>query len=231
MPNDKSVKKRECWVTRLKNRITRSKPLGSGEPNRHGLPKLPVGQRVSSDWPVLDLGHHPEISQDEWRLDIDGLVCQPMSLSWEDFMALDQVEEVSDFHCVTSWSHMDNRWQGVRFRSLAELVCPKAKAAFVFVEGYDRQPGSEIPYTTCLPLESALEEDVLLVHSWNDAPLTREHGGPCRMVTPRLYAWKGAKWIRRISFLSEDKPGFWEERGYSKAADPWLNDRFRLHIM
>ena len=111
-------------------------------------------------------------------------------------------------------------------RDLAELVVPTERAAFVLFTGYDVQPGTDIPYTTNLPLARATEDDVLLVHTWEGRPLPREHGGPCRMITPKLYAWKGTKWIRKIEFLAEDRKGFWEVRGYSNTAEPWFNDRY-----
>jgi len=206
--------------------IARATPQGSGPPNRHGRPRLPVGQHEVRNWPVLDLGDVPSISTAEWRLEVGGHVENAVTLTWEAFLELPQVEDVSDFHCVTTWSRFDNRWKGVRFRTLAELVVPKPEASHVFCTGYDRAPGTSIPYTTNLPLARAIEDDVLLVHTWEDRPLPREHGGPCRMITPRLYAWKGAKWIRRIEFLGTDRRGFWEERGYSNTAEPWVNDRY-----
>ena len=155
-----------------------------------------------------------------------GLVENPVTLTWADFLALPQAEDVSDFHCVTTWSRFDNRWGGVRFRTIAELAVPKPEAAFVLCTGYDVAPGTRIPYTTNLPLARAVEDDVLLVHTWEGQPLPREHGGPCRMITPKLYAWKGTKWIRRIEFLDHNQRGFWEERGYSDTAEPWANDRY-----
>ena len=206
--------------------IARATPQGSGPPNRHGRPRLPVGQHEVRNWPVLDLGDVPSISTAEWRLEVGGHVENAVTLTWEAFLELPQVEDVSDFHCVTTWSRFDNRWKGVRFRTLAELVVPKPEASHVFCTGYDRAPGTSIPYTTNLPLARAIEDDVLLVHTWEDRPLPREHGGPCRMITPRLYAWKGAKWIRQIEFLDTDRRGFWEERGYSNTAEPWVNDRY-----
>jgi len=201
-------------------------PRGSGPPNRHGMPQVPVGQRVVSNWPVLDLGDLPDIDLADWRLEVTGLVANPVELDWDAFLALPQFEDTSDFHCVTTWSRLDNHWKGVRFRDLAELVVPDEAAHFVATTAYDHVPGTDIPYTTNLPLARALDPDVLLVHTWEGAPLPREHGGPCRMITPRLYAWKGAKWIRRIEFTAEDQRGFWELRGYSNSAEPWLNDRY-----
>lgn len=199
---------------------------GSGPTNRHGMPAVPVGQHTVPNWPVLDLGDQPAIPLDAWRLELGGLVEHPVSLTWSDFMALEQVEDVSDFHCVTTWSRLNNRWRGVRFRTLAELAVPKEKARFIIATGYDKAPGSDEPYTTNLPLARAMEDDVLLVHEWEGKPLPREHGGPCRMITPKLYAWKGAKWIHRIDFMEDDWKGYWEMRGYSNTAEPWYNDRY-----
>jgi len=201
-------------------------PEGSGPPNRHGMPRLPVGQHVVKNWPVLDLGEQPDVTLEKWKLEIGGLVEQPTTLTWNDFLALPQVDDVSDFHCVTTWSRYDNHWRGVRFKTIAELVVPADAVTSVLCTGYDFMPGSYIPYTTNLPLARAIENDVLLVHTWEGKPLPREHGGPVRMITPKLYAWKGAKWIRKIEFLAEDRKGFWEVRGYSNSAEPWFNDRY-----
>jgi DMSO/TMAO reductase YedYZ molybdopterin-dependent catalytic subunit len=201
-------------------------PQGRGPANRHGMPKLPVGQHEVKNWPVLDLGDQPDISLDTWKLEIGGLVENPMTLTWDQFTALPQVDDVSDFHCVTTWSRYDNRWRGVRFSTIAELVVPQERARHVLCTGADFMPGTRIPYTTNLPLARAIEDDVLLVHTWEGELLPREHGGPCRMITPKLYAWKGAKWIRRIDLLAEDRKGFWEIRGYSNSAEPWFNDRY-----
>lgn len=201
-------------------------PVGTGPTNRHGMPKLPVGQREVKNWPVLDLGDVPAIDRADWRLIVDGLVERPLSLTWDDFMALPQADDTSDFHCVTTWSRMDNRWRGVRFSTLCDHAGALPEARFVFVTAYDHAPGTRIPYTTNLSLEDALAPDVLIVHTWEGKPLPIEHGGPARMITPRLYAWKGAKWIRRVTLLAEDAPGFWEQRGYSSTAYPWFDDRF-----
>jgi DMSO/TMAO reductase YedYZ molybdopterin-dependent catalytic subunit len=201
-------------------------PEGSGPVNRHGMPTLPVGQHEVKNWPVLDLGETPVVTLAEWKLEVGGLVANPFTLRWDQFLALPQVDDVSDFHCVTTWSRFNNHWRGVRFKTIAELAVPDEEAQFVECTGYDFAPGTYIPYTTNLPLARALEEDVLLVHTWEGHPLPTEHGGPCRMITPKLYAWKGAKWIRKIEFLAEDRRGFWEVRGYSNSAEPWFDDRY-----
>jgi len=201
-------------------------PEGSGPPNRHGMPKLPVGQHEVKNWPVLDLGEQPDVPLASWKLEVGGLVENPFTLNWEQFLALPQVDDVSDFHCVTTWSRYDNHWRGVRFKTIAELAVPSDAARFVLATGYDFMPGSYIPYTVNVPLARAIDDDVLLVHTWEGKPLPREHGGPVRMITPKLYAWKGAKWIRKIEFLAEDQKGFWEKRGYSNSAEPWFDDRY-----
>ena len=199
--------------------VSDSRPMGSGEINRHGMPQLPVGQTKTVKWPVLDLGFKPDIRHDQWKLTIDGEVEHPVTLNWRDFMNLPQSEDVSDFHCVTTWSRMDVPWAGVKLADLAALVVPKSTATHILCHGYDK-------YTTNLSLEEALKDDVLLVHTADNKPLERDHGGPVRMITPQLYAWKGSKWINRIQFLSHNKLGFWEVRGYSNTAYPWRNDRY-----
>jgi len=199
--------------------VSDPKPMGTGEINRHGMPQLPVGQIKTVKWPVLDLGFKPDVSTLQWKLIIDGEVENPVELSWKDFMNLPQTEDVSDFHCVTTWSRMDVPWAGVRFADLAALVIPKPTATHVLCHAYDK-------YTTNLSLEEALKDDVLLVHTADKKPLERDHGGPVRMITPQLYAWKGSKWIKRIEFLPQNKLGFWELRGYSNTAYPWRNDRY-----
>ena len=199
--------------------VSDTRPMGSGEINRHGMPQLPVGQTKTIKWPVLDLGFKPDIPHQKWKLTIDGEVEHPVTLTWEDFMNLPQTQDVSDFHCVTTWSRMDVPWAGVRLADLAALVVPKSTATHILCYGYDK-------YTTNLSLEEALKEDVLLVHTADNKPLEKDHGGPVRMITPQLYAWKGSKWINRIEFLPYNKLGFWEVRGYSNTAYPWRNDRY-----
>jgi DMSO/TMAO reductase YedYZ molybdopterin-dependent catalytic subunit len=195
------------------------KPLGTGEINRHGMPQLPVGQTETVKWPILDLGYHPEVSLENWRLTLNGEVENPVVLKWQDFMDLPQSEDTSDFHCVTTWSKMDMPWKGVRLLDLAALVMPKDTVTHIMCYGYDT-------YTTNLPIEEALKSDVLIAHTVYNVPLEKEHGGPARMITPQLYAWKGSKWIKRIEFLNANKRGFWEDRGYSDTAYPWRNDRY-----
>lgn len=195
------------------------RPLGKGPPNRHGMPQVPIGQKVVEKWPVLDLGTHPHTPLEHWRLRLDGACDHPVTLTWDEFLALPQTEDVSDFHCVTTWSKLDMRWVGVRVLDLAALAGVRDTARHLLCHGADG-------YTTNLSLEEALKPDVLLVHTWEGKPLPLEHGGPVRMITPQLYAWKGAKWICRLEFLEHHVPGFWERNGYSDTADPWRDDRY-----
>lgn len=199
--------------------LSDTEPQGTGPKNRHGMPQLPIGQTATKKWPVLDLGVTPTVTEDKWTLTVDGAVDEPLTLRWKDFMALEQVKDTSDFHCVTTWSRFDVRWVGVRFADVVALAHPRVDATHVMCHAYDG-------YTTNLSLAEALKPDVLLVHRADDAPLPREHGGPVRVITPQLYAWKGAKWIKRLEILTEDRLGFWEERGYSNTAYPWQNDRY-----
>jgi DMSO/TMAO reductase YedYZ molybdopterin-dependent catalytic subunit len=181
--------------------------------------RLPPGQMLVRDWPVLDLGIQPDVTPAKFRLDIDGAVENRLSLTLEEFMALPQLEGVSDIHCVTQWSRYDNRWKGVPARAIIELVHPFPEALFVTFQSYDG-------YTTNVRRDQFDQPDVFLVHEWEGKPLHREHGGPVRVIIPRLYFWKSAKWIRRIHFTISDRPGFWEIRGYHNNGDPWAEERY-----
>jgi len=181
--------------------------------------RLPPGQKLVTNWPVLDLGVHPEVPLEKWALKIHGHVENPVILGWKNFLALPQFKDTSDFHCVTTWSKFEVDWEGVAFFTIADLVQPKPSAKFVFFKSYDG-------YSTNNPLEACLDDDVLIAHHAQGAPLTVQHGGPARVILPKRYAWKGAKFIREIVFLDRDILGFWEVRGYSNDADPWLEQRF-----
>lgn len=190
-----------------------------GTLNAFGKAKLPPGQHVTLKFPVLTYGETPHINLKDWQLSFEGLVQQPLTLTWDDFIALPQVTITADFHCVTRWSMLDKQWTGVPMKEVLARIKPKPEAKAVMVYCYGG-------YTTNLTLEALSDDDVLLCHSWEGAPLTPEHGGPCRLLVPKRYAWKSAKWIRRIEFLAEDAPGFWEQNGYSMSADPWKEERY-----
>jgi DMSO/TMAO reductase YedYZ molybdopterin-dependent catalytic subunit len=181
--------------------------------------RLPPGQKLTTGFPVLDLGVQPEIPLPEWSLSIDGLVEKPVTLNWDEFGALPQVTDVSDFHCVTTWSKYDCQWSGVAFTTLFELARPKPEARFVYFTSYDG-------YSTNVPLEHCLDDDVLIATRFDGAPVSREHGGPARVIIPKLYAWKGAKFVKTVTFLAEDRLGFWEVRGYHAIGDPWKEERY-----
>ncbi|HEY6951478.1 MAG TPA: sulfite oxidase-like oxidoreductase [Bacteroidota bacterium] len=186
--------------------------------NRYGKPKLPPGQEGTGKFPVLTYGPTPDISTRRWSLKVWGLVDE-RSWSWEEFMQLPQTKLKADFHCVTHWSRFDDEWEGVMFRDLCAALNLKPGAKHVMQHAYGG-------YTTNLPLRWMLDEDVILAHTFNGAPLPSDHGGPLRVFTPKRYAWKGAKWLNGLEFLAEDKPGFWEMNGYSNSADPWKEERF-----
>jgi len=207
---DSYIAAKERWARKM---------AGQPGPSRRSTERLPPGQHQVHNFPVLDLGIRPNVPLTEWRLKIQGQVENPVVLDWEQFLRLPQFRDTSDFHCVTTWSQFDMVWEGVAFFTLAELVKPTRSAAHVFFQSYDG-------YTTNNPLEACLDDDVLIAHSWNGKPLTVEHGGPARVILPKRYAWKGAKFIREITFQDRDTLGFWETRGYSNTADPWSEDRF-----
>lgn len=181
--------------------------------------RLPPGQHLVKNWPVLDLGILPNVDRAHWRLDVGGAAAQPLSIDFEQFRALAQSRFVTDIHCVTTWSRYDNAWEGVSTRTLLDIVAPTPRAAFVELESYDG-------YTTNVPLADFAAPDAILATDWEGAPLTPEHGGPVRLVIPHLYFWKSAKWLRRIEFLEADRHGFWEVRGYHERGDPWKEERY-----
>ncbi|MBI3452951.1 MAG: sulfite oxidase-like oxidoreductase [Rhodospirillales bacterium] len=211
---------------KVKRKLIETKQKWAGEGRlltvKTGTPdanRLPPGQREVKNWPVLDLGIQPEIPAAKWRLDIDGLVENPTAWSWADYKAQPQATMTSDIHCVTAWSRFDNKWEGVATRHLLDIVKPKPEAKFVIQHSFDG-------YTTNVPFEAFAGEDVLLACRWEGKPIVAEHGGPVRLVLPKLYLWKSAKWLTRLEFVAEDKPGFWEVRGYHNHGDPWLEERY-----
>jgi DMSO/TMAO reductase YedYZ molybdopterin-dependent catalytic subunit len=181
--------------------------------------RLPPGQRLVQDWPVLDLGVQPDVTPSNWRLRLEGLVAAPVRLTLEEFRALPQAQRLNDIHCVTQWSRYDNHWDGVAVTTLLAMARPKEEARFVSLTSYDG-------YTTNLAIEDFARDENLFAHSWEGQPLERRHGGPVRLVVPHLYFWKSPKWVTRIEFLREDRPGFWEVRGYHNRGDPWMEERY-----
>jgi DMSO/TMAO reductase YedYZ molybdopterin-dependent catalytic subunit len=187
--------------------------------NRIDPRRIPPGQTIADKFPVLTYGDVPMVETSDWKLDVWGLVEEPLSFTWNEFMKLPQASLKADFHCVTAWSRFDDVWEGVLFKDFAGSLKIKPRAKFVMQHAYGG-------YTTNLPLTVMFEEDVMFAHTLNGEPLPRDHGGPMRVITPRRYAWKGAKWIRGVEFMSENRPGFWERNGYSNSADPWKEERY-----
>lgn len=181
--------------------------------------RLPPGQHLAKVWPVLDLGIKPQLRQDQFQLDVVGAVARPLRLRWADLGRFPRVTLVTDFHCVTTWSIFDNTWEGVRLRDVIDAAEPTAEARFVLFSASDG-------YTTNLPLDACRDDDALLVHGWNGTALSAEHGGPLRVIVPKRYGWKSAKWVRTIALRADDELGYWEVRGYSNSAFPWDEDRF-----
>ena len=188
-------------------------------PNTKGG-RLPAGQHETRDWPVLDLGHSPLIDTRDWQFTIAGLVERSIKWNWQTFIDQPQALSVSDIHCVTDWSRCDNKWNGVLFRHVLDLVQPRPEAKFCVIHGHDG-------YTTNVPLERLRADNVILAHSWEGEPIAREHGGPARLIIPDLYFWKSAKWTRHMVFLDNDTPGYWEARGYHNDGDPWREQRYK----
>lgn len=209
----------ETKLTASKRRWAEQGKFLTGRITRPETDRLPPGQHLVTNWPVLDLGQQPRIQQAEWMLQIVGGVENPVKLDWDAFHRLPQSKKLSDIHCVTTWSRYDNRWQGVSTHDLLDLVMPRPEANFVMLTGYDG-------YTTNLPLTDFASEDAILATAWEGEPLTRDHGGPMRLVIPHLYFWKSAKWLRRIEFLVGDQAGFWEKNGYHMLGDPWREQRY-----
>ena len=181
--------------------------------------RVPPGQYLTEKWPVLHYGPVPPFNPKTWDFRVFGNVENEIKLSWEAFQKLDQTAVTADMHCVTTWSRLDQKWEGIPFSKIVELAKPKPDSKFVIAH-------SEYGFTANTPLEYCLRDDCLIALRANGAPLTAEHGSPARLVVPRLYAWKSAKWLRGIEFSDVDKSGFWERNGYHNTGDPWKEQRY-----
>jgi DMSO/TMAO reductase YedYZ molybdopterin-dependent catalytic subunit len=180
--------------------------------------RLPPGQTATAKWPVLTFGATPEVNLARWTFRIFGAVATERRWTWDELSRLPRVEVVSDVHCVTRWSRLDNRWEGVRPRDLLAEAGPLPAARYVMVH-------ADPDYTTNLPLGSLLDDDVALAFRHDGRPLAPDHGGPVRLVVPRLYFWKSAKWVRALEVMTTDRPGFWESNGYHMRGNPWREER------
>lgn len=181
--------------------------------------RVPPGQYLTEKWPVLHYGPVPPFNPKTWDFRVFGNVENEIKLNWDEFQKLEQTAVQADMHCVTTWSRLDQKWEGVPFSKIVELAKPKSDAKFVIAH-------SEYGFTANTPIEYCLRDDCLIALRANGAPLTAEHGSPARLVVPRLYAWKSAKWLRGIEFSDVDKSGFWERNGYHNTGDPWKEQRY-----
>jgi len=181
--------------------------------------RLPPGQVLTQKWPVLSFGSPPRYDMSRWRMRLYGEVEAPTELSWTQLETLPRTAVTADMHCVTTWSRLDNNWEGVAFTDLVSLVRPRPNAQFVIAHCASN-------YTTSLPVEVLADGDVLIASRHDGEDLTAEHGGPLRLVVPRKYAWKSAKWLEALEWVERDRLGFWERNGYNNSADPWLEERY-----
>jgi DMSO/TMAO reductase YedYZ molybdopterin-dependent catalytic subunit len=227
--NEKMLAAKAKLLARFKREGERYQPsMLKTTPEERAARRIPQGQHETKGFPILDLGQRPIFNPATWRFKVWGAVENPMEFTWEQWQQLPHVRQVSDFHCVTTWSKLDVPWGGVRFSDLAALVMPTEKAKHII------QYGAE-GYTTNVPLEEMMDDDVLLAdefvlnlngqdNGWQTIPT--ERGGPLRVIVPKLYAWKGSKFLIGLRFHEEDEPGFWETRGYHNHADPWRVERY-----
>jgi len=190
-------------------------------PDTRRSQRIPPGQSRTRKWPVLDASGPPVIDLAQWRFRVAGLVGQPVQWDWQEFTALPRVDVFGDFNCVTRWSRLGNLWQGVSTRELIRRADgARPEAHYAIIHGYDQG------WTTNLPLEHFLAEDALVAILHDGESISTEHGGPARLIVPRLYAWKSAKWVAGVELIEKDRPGFWEANGYHMRGDPWTEERY-----
>ena len=189
------------------------------EMREDGRERLPVGQYLTKKWPVLSYEPTPKFDPAKYRFKVSGAVAEPFELTWDELQALPRVQLTTDFHCVTTWSRYDNAWEGVHIREILQRAKPLPEAKFVMAHSFTG-------YTTNMPLADLDDDDVIIAFTHDGEPLAPEHGGPVRLIVPKLYAYKSAKWLSGLEFLEKDRPGFWEVRGYHNHADPWQEERY-----
>jgi DMSO/TMAO reductase YedYZ molybdopterin-dependent catalytic subunit len=180
--------------------------------------RVPPGQHVVADFPVLTAGATPRVLPETWTLTLSGEIDEPVTWTWGEFLELPDEDVTCDIHCVTSWSKLGTGWRGVAIDTLLEGVDTAAEYVLAHCDG---------GYTTNLPLEDLTDGRAWIVHEYEGSPLSTDHGGPARLLVPHLYFWKSAKWIRGLQLIAEDQPGFWESNGYHDYGDPWLEQRYQ----
>lgn len=193
--------------------------MNKNQPTGGASGRVPPGQYLVEKWPVLSYGPTPRFNPATWDFRLFGAVKQSVRLTYQQFRALPQTQLTTDFHCVTTWSRLDNRWEGVLVKDVLALVRLKPEARHVMLH-------CDGGYTTNLALEHFLESDVIFAHRHDGQDLEPDHGWPLRLVVPKFYAWKSAKWLRGVEFLTEHKRGFWEVRGYHTRGNPWTEERY-----
>ena len=180
--------------------------------------RVPPGQYLTERFPVLTVGPNPKYDLADWDLTVFGEVEREVRLTWEQLLALPQRDVVTDIHCVTRWSKLDTAWRGVPVSDVLEIAGVKPSGTHVMAY-------SDGGYTTNMPLEVARDDDVLFAHTYDGKPLEADHGAPLRLLVPKRYFWKSAKFLRKLEVMSEDRMGFWELNGYHNEADPWREER------
>ena len=184
-----------------------------------GEERLPPGQTETTGFPVLAKGSTPKFDRENWTFDVWGAVNERLALSYDEFRAMPSETQRQDFHCVTGWSRFDNEFTGVTFPTLAEAAGVTDDAVHVMFHSLDG-------YTTDLPLSACMRDETMLAWGFDGEDLSPDHGGPLRVVMPHRYAYKGAKWVEGVEFLTEPERGYWEKRGYSVSANPWEQERY-----
>jgi DMSO/TMAO reductase YedYZ molybdopterin-dependent catalytic subunit len=181
--------------------------------------RIPPGQSLTERFPVLHYGPTPKTDLTKWDLKLFGLVDEPVRWTWEEFTSLPTTTITTDIHCVTRWSKLDTVWEGVSVKEVMKHVNLKSNAKFVLAH-------AEYGFTANIPLHVFLDDDVLFAYKFDGKPLELDHGWPLRLLVPKKYFWKSAKWLRGIEFTSQDVLGFWERNGYNNSADPWKEERY-----
>jgi DMSO/TMAO reductase YedYZ molybdopterin-dependent catalytic subunit len=188
-------------------------------PPKSSAERTPPGQTLTTKWPVLHYAEVPRVTEERFRFKVSGLVERPVEWTWQEFTSLPCTSVTSDFHCVTTWSRLDNAWEGVTFKTVADAVGLQPAARHVMVHSFDG-------YYTNVGLDWLRDDDVLFAWAHDGKPLEAIHGGPLRLVVPKLYAWKSAKWVSGLELLAQDRRGYWEERGYHNRGEPFAEERY-----
>jgi DMSO/TMAO reductase YedYZ molybdopterin-dependent catalytic subunit len=204
---------------KFENPLDKVKRLRQVQPKWRPDTRVPPGQFVTEKFPVLHYGPVPKVDLAKWDFRLFGLVESPVRFTWEEFRALPATQITCDIHCVTRWSKLDTTWEGVRFKDLVSHVKIRPEATHVMAH-------CEYGFTTNVALEVLMDDDVLLAWGYDGKPLEPEHGYPLRLLVPKRYFWKSAKWVRGLEFMAGDRPGFWEQNGYHMEGDYWKEQRF-----